>query len=162
MRALCLICGLIAVGVAAQAQDRKPGVYEVTLTTTMVAPSPQTYPPHTTQVCLTQAMIDKYGAIVPDNLYSCQVINIAKRPDGMSADISCSGGIVGKGTLDVNWTDSEHTRGRIKFNGSLHPAGKEIKIEWNTETVSTYKGPDCGVLDRPASPREAPPTSSAK
>jgi len=166
MRAIrfCAIYGVIAAGgLAAPGQDRKPGLYDVTLTTTMVAPSPATYPPHTTQVCLTQAMIDQYGAIVPDNLYSCQVIHVVKRASGMSADISCSGGIAGKGTLEVNWTDSEHTKGRIQFSGSLHPADKEIKIEWNTETASVYKGPDCSAAERPTPQRNpAPATPSAK
>ncbi len=150
--------GLLAASLAAHAQDRKPGVYDVTLTTTMVTPSPATYPPRTTQVCLTQAMIDKYGAIVPDNLRSCEVINVVKKPGGMSADISCTAGITGTGTLEVNWTDSEHTRGRIQFTGSVHPGDREIKIEWNTETVSVYKGPDCSVLgnSNPA-PAAAPP-----
>lgn len=159
---LCATWGLLAAALAANAQDRKPGLYEVTLTTTMATPSPATYPPYTTQVCLTQAMIDKYGAIVPDNLRSCQVINVVKKPGAMSADISCSGGLTGKGTLEVSWTDSEHTKGHIQFSGSLHPAGKEIKIEWNAETVSVYKGSDCSAAGKAASPQAAPAAPPAR
>ena len=158
---VALGCFLGAAALSASAQDRKPGVYEVTLTTTMVTPSPATYPPRTTQVCLTQHMIDTYGAIVPDNLSNvCQVVNVVKKTGGMSADLVCSGGINGKGTLDVNWTDSEHTKGEIHFSGTLHPQQNEIKIEWEATTVSVYKGPDCSVISKrtPAPANSTPPT----
>jgi Protein of unknown function (DUF3617) len=138
---------LVAATLAASAQERKPGLYEVTLVTTTVSPSANSYPPRVTQVCLTQSMIDKYGAIVPDNLtHLCQLANVVKKPGGMSADLVCSGPITGNGTLAVNWTDSEHTKGHIHFSGSIHPGENEIKIEWNADTTSVFKSPDCGVV----------------
>jgi hypothetical protein len=137
---------------AAGAQDRKPGVYALTVTTTMVSPKASTYPPRTWQVCLTQEMIDKYGAIVPDNLSSvCQLANVIKKPGGMAADIVCSGPMTGKGSMKVTWNDSEHAKGDLQFSGTMHPGDKEIKIEWTATTTSVYQGPDCSSL-KPAQP----------
>ena len=147
-----LVNCLLASALAAGAQDRKPGLYDLTLTTTTVSPSSSVYPPRTMQVCLTQEMIDKYGAIVPQNLtHLCQVTNVVKKPGGMSADLVCSGALNGNGTLQVNWTDSEHTKGSIHFSGTIHPGESDIKIEWNAATSSAYKGPDCGAV-KPAEP----------
>ena len=137
----------IAPTLAATAQDRKPGLYEVTLVTTTVSPTPEVHPPRTWQACLTQEMIDKYGAIVPENLSNvCQLVNVVKKPGGMTADIVCSAAIKGKGTLEVVWSDSEHSKGNLHFSGTIHPGDNDIKIEWNAVTSSVYKGPDCGAL----------------
>jgi hypothetical protein len=154
---------LLGSSITASPQDRKPGLYEVTLTTTTVSPSANAYPPRTMQVCLTQEMIDKYGAIVPDNLTrACQLENVVKKPGGTTADLTCSGFIMGKGTLVVSWSDSEHTKGNIHFSGTIRPGDNEIKIEWNAATSSVYKGSDCGTL-KPAQPPQssAPPTPPA-
>lgn len=141
---------------SASPQDRKPGLYQVTLTTTTVSPSATTYPPRTMQACLTQEMIDKYGAIVPETpIRACQFVNITKRPGGTTADFTCSGSINGGGKLEVNWTDSEHAKGNLHFTGTIHPGDNEIKIEWNAATNSVYKGPDCGALK--ANPPQTPP-----
>jgi hypothetical protein len=97
-------------------------------------------------------MIDKYGAIVPENLSNvCQLVNVVKKPGGMTADIVCSAAIKGKGTLEVVWSDSEHSKGNLHFSGTIHPGDNDIKIEWNAVTSSVYKGPDCGTL-KPAAP----------
>jgi hypothetical protein len=142
----------IAPTLVATAQDRKPGLYEVTLATTTVSPTPEVHPPRTWQACLTQEMIDKYGAIVPENLSNvCQLVNVVKKPGGMTADIVCSAAIKGKGTLEVVWSDSEHSKGNLHFSGTIHPGDNDIKIEWNAVTSSVYKGPDCGAL-KPAAP----------
>jgi hypothetical protein len=142
----------IAPTLVATAQDRKPGLYEVTLVTTTVSPTPEVHPPRTWQACLTQEMIDKYGAIVPENLSNvCQLVNVVKKPGGMTADIVCSAAIKGKGTLEVVWSDSEHSKGNLHFSGTIHPGDNDIKIEWNAVTSSVYKGPDCGAL-KPAAP----------
>ena len=147
---------LIAATLGAAAQDRKPGLYEVTLLTTTVAPTPEVHSPRTWQACLTQDMIDKYGAIVPQNVTRvCQLVNVVKKPGGMTADMVCSGSIVGKGTLEVTWSDSEHSKGNLHFSGTMHPGDSDIKIEWSAATTSVYKGPDCSVL-KPATPPSTP------
>src|ERR1700722_47844 len=93
---------LFAASLAASGQERKPGLYDVTVATTTVSPNSSAYPPRTTQMCFTQEMLDKYGAIVPDRLTNlCQFVNVVKKPGGMSADIVCSGAINGKGALEV-------------------------------------------------------------
>lgn len=163
MRRLGLFVLLVSIFAAsvAGAQQRKPGLYDLTITTTTVSPSAQTYPPHTIQVCLTQDMIDKYGAIVPDNFAKvCQLVNVIKRSGGMSADMVCSGGMNGKGTLKIDWTDSEHSRGTLHFSGTMQPGETPIKIEWTAESSSSYKGPDCSSLQQPAPPAP-PPTSDS-
>jgi Protein of unknown function (DUF3617) len=131
----------------AATQDRKPGLYELTLKTSTTQPKSSTLPPRTHDVCLTQEMIDKYGAIVPDNVTKvCQLANVVKKPGGMTADIVCSGAITGGGTLKVNWDDAEHAKGEIHFSGTMQPGADVIKIEWSATTDSVYKGPDCGEL----------------
>lgn len=148
----CLVGATLSV-----AQDRKPGLYEVTLVTTTVSPTPEVHPPRTWQACLTQEKIDKYGAIVPDYLSNvCQLVNVVKKSGGMTADMVCSGShITGKGTLEVNWSDSEHSKGNLHFSGTIHPGDTDIKIEWSATTSSVYKGPDCGTL-KPPTPPTAP------
>ena len=85
--------------------------------------------------------------MIPDRLTNiCQVANVVKKPGGVNADLVCSGPITGKGTLEVIWTDSEHTTGTIHFSGSIQPGETPIKIEWAAVTKSTYKGPDCGAV----------------
>jgi hypothetical protein len=162
-RTLCVpLALLLAATSAATAQDRKTGLYEVTLVTTTVSPTPQTHPPRTWQACLTQAMIDKYGAIVPDYLTNmCQLVNVVKKSGGMTADMVCSGYIAGKGTLEVNWSDSEHSKGNLHFSGTIHPGQSDIKIEWSAATSSVYKGPDCSSLNPPATPTPTPPAPPA-
>ena len=105
--AVLLSCFLLA-ALAAPAQERKPGLYELTLTTTTISPSASKYPARVMQICLTQEMIDKFGAIVPERLtHVCQLVNVVKKPGGMTADMVCSGGMTGKGTIEVAWSDSE-------------------------------------------------------
>lgn len=148
-----------AIVFTAGAQDRKPGLYELTMVTTTVSPSATTYPPRTVQACLTQEMIDKYGAIVPDTpIRACQLANIVKKADGMTAEMVCSGAIHGKGTLEVNWSDSEHAKGSLHFSGTIHPGEQDIKVEWSAATSSVYKGPDCSSL-KPTPPPQPPPAT---
>ena len=61
----------------------------------------------------------------------------------------------GKGTLEVNWTDSEHTKGVLHFAGTMHPRDTDIKIEWTAATTSAYKGPSC--TPAPAAPPPGTP-----
>jgi len=146
---------LLPIALGAPAQERKPGLYDLTIVTTTASPSAKSYPPRTMQVCLTQEMIDKYGAIVPENLTNaCQLVNVVKKRGGMTADMVCSGGITGKGVIEVNWTDSEHTKGTLHFAGVIHPRDTDIKLEWTAETTSAYKGPTCTLP--PATPPPAP------
>ena len=130
-----------------KSQEPKPGVYEVTLVTTTVSPSAAVHPPRVFQACLTPEMIDKYGAIVPEQLSNvCQLANVVKNSGAMSAEMVCSGPITGKGNVAINWSDSEHAKGNIRFNATIHPGQNDIKLEWSATTTYVYKAPDCSVL----------------
>ncbi|HUB50546.1 MAG TPA: DUF3617 family protein, partial [Terracidiphilus sp.] len=105
--AIAMFCCLPMLATAAQGQTKqKPGLWEVTSQMTMTG-MPQMPPnmpnspfaPHTMQVCVTQAMVDKYGGPMSQpQRGDCQTTNISLRPDGMSADIACTGQMNAKGT----------------------------------------------------------------
>lgn len=151
---LPLTCCLVALALYAWAQGRKAGLWEVTSTMTlqkspfppgMTPPSdsPLSATPHTTEVCLTQAMIDKFGAPVPQN-GDCQIANIKKDEHGMTADLTCSGRMVGKGTFESSWPDSEHAKGTSHFTGTVQGRAGTRPIEWTRVSTSVFKSADCG------------------
>ena len=119
-------CCFVAMAIFAWAQvNRKPGLWEMTSTMTwqqspmppgMTMPAGANNPfgggPRTTQVCLTQAMIDKFGAPLPQSRNGqCQISNVSLKPTSMSADWICTGMMTGKGTLESSWTDPDHAVG---------------------------------------------------
>jgi hypothetical protein len=156
-RTFCVPFALLLAATCGAAQEPKPGVYEVTLVTTTVLPTAQVHPPRTFQACLTQDMIDKYNAIVPEQLSNvCQLVNVVKNSATMSADIVCSGRITGKGNVAINWADSEHAKGSIHLNATIHPGQNDIKLEWSSTTTYVYKASDCSALEPSRSPPPAP------
>jgi len=152
---IALCCCLFALAVFAWAQvNRKPGLWEMTTTMTFqqspMPPGVQSPPgspfsgtPRTTQVCLTQAMIDRYGAPMPQRR-DCQVTNVSLRATGMTAEWVCSGQMNGKGSLESSWSDPEHARGKVHFVGTMQMGPRSAPVEWTSESVSTYKGSECG------------------
>jgi Protein of unknown function (DUF3617) len=137
---------------AAQA-NRKPGLWEMTSTMTwQQSPMPggMTMPgggAHTTQVCITQDMIDKYGAPVPQSRNNqCQVANVQMKPGGMTADWICTGPMAGKGTVEGSWTDSDHSTSKVHFLGSMQMGPNATPIEYTISATSAYKGSDCGSV----------------
>jgi len=156
---ITLGCCLIALSVSASAQGtRKPGLWEITSSMTwqqsplppgMQAPagSPFGGGPHTSQVCLTQAMIDKYGAPVPGTSRgNSQVTNVSLHLTGMTATMVCSGQMNGTGTMESNWPIPDHAKGKVHFTGTLTMGPNTKPVEWTTESESVYKGPDCGSV----------------
>ena len=75
----CITLGCLVLAVAlAQGPARKPGLYEVTITTTHRPRLPRVSS-RATPGLPHQDMIDKYGAIVPDYLSDiCQLANVVK------------------------------------------------------------------------------------
>ncbi len=157
-------CCLVVIAVLTWAQStRKPGLWEMTSTMTwqqspmppgMQAPpgSPFGGGPRTTQVCLTQAMIDKFGAPMPTSHGDCQIANVVLKSNSMTADWICSGRMAGKGTLESSWADPNHAVGKVHFVGAM-PMGPNTKtIEYTIESSSVYKGPDCGSVKPPPMP----------
>ncbi|HTB96722.1 MAG TPA: DUF3617 family protein [Terracidiphilus sp.] len=147
--------GVLVLGLFAWAQGRKPGLWEVnTNMTWQQSPFPADSPAaaamagraRTTQVCVTQEQIDKFGAPPPQTQRDCQVANVALRPDGMSADLVCSGHFAGKGTIEAKFLDSGHSESRIHFTGSLQMGPQSKPIEWTIESSSSFKGSDCGSV----------------
>jgi hypothetical protein len=152
----CLGCYLLGAAFNASAQARKPGLWEVTTTMTwQQSPFPAGMPagagaafagPHTSQVCLTQAQIDKYGAPLPQTRGDCQVTNMVKKPSGMTADMECTGRMSGKGTLEASWTDDGHATSKMHFVGSMQAGPSPKPVEWTTTSTSVFKGADCGSV----------------
>ena len=103
--------------------------------------------PHTTQVCLTQAMINKYGAPMPQSRNSeCQISNVVLKANSMTADWVCSGRMAGKGTLESSWADPDHAIGKVHFAGVMQMGPNSTPVEYTIESSSVYKGPDCGSV----------------
>lgn len=151
---------IVAVSLAAWAQaSRKPGLWEMTSTMTwQQSPLPPgvTMPPganspfgggaHTSQVCVTQAMIDKYGAPVPQSRGGCEVSNVKMGSGHMTADWVCSGMMAGKGTVESSWSDSDHATTKVHFTGSMKMGQNPAPIEYTIVATSAYKGADCGSV----------------
>jgi hypothetical protein len=152
---LC-VC-VFAVAVFAWAQvNRKPGLWEMTSSITFqqspFPPGMQIPPgspfggaPRTTQVCVTQAMIDRYGAPMPQS-HGCQVTNVSLKATGMTADWVCTGQMAGKGTLQSDWMVPDHAKGKIHFVGTMQMGQRSAPVEWTMDSSSVYKGSDCGSV----------------
>jgi hypothetical protein len=147
---------LFALAIVALAQAvRKPGLWEMTSTMTyQQSPFPPGMPasalaamsaPHTTQVCLTQAMIDKYGAPVSQNR-DCQITNVVMKPTGMTAEMVCTGRMSGHGEMESSWTDGNVAKGKVHFIGTMVSGPNSMPVEWTIMSTSVYKGPDCGSV----------------
>jgi hypothetical protein len=158
---IVLTCCLFSVALSAQA--RKPGLWEITTNMTFQqSPFPQGMAarpgspfggPHTSQVCITQEQIDKYGAPISEQR-DCQVTNISKSATGMRAEMVCTGAMNGKGTLEASFLDGAHTKSKVHFAGTMQAGPQGPKpVEWTSESSSTYKGPDCGSVKPMSSPR---------
>jgi len=155
---ITLGCCLFALAVIAWAQTtRKAGLWEITSTMTwqqspmppgMQAPpgSPFGGGPRTMQVCVTQAQIDKYGAPPPQTRGDCQMTGIQIRPTGMSATMACTGRVVGSGSVEATFIDSEHTRSKVHFTGTMTMGPNSRPIEWSMESTSAFKSADCGSV----------------
>jgi hypothetical protein len=155
------VCSCFIISTIGSAQaTRKPGLWETTSTMTwqkspmppgMSMPAGGSSPfgggPHTSQVCLTQAMIDKYGAPPPQSRNNqCTTSNVVMKGNGMTADWICSGMMAGKGTVEASWTDSDHATSKVHFLGSMQMGPNSTPIEYTIESSSVFKGSDCGSI----------------
>jgi hypothetical protein len=155
----CLIACMAAAAVVAWAQTRKAGLWETTtLMSWQKSPMPNGAPPpgamggsHTSQVCLTQAMIDKYGAPMPLNRADCSVTNIEKTDHGMTAEMVCTGRMNGKATMESSWQDPEHAKGKVHFTGNVEAGQTPRPVEWTANSSSVFKSADCGTV-KPVEP----------
>jgi hypothetical protein len=146
---------LIGTSAFASAQARKPGLWEITTNMTWQqspmpagmggAHSPFGGGTHTTQACITQALIDKYGGMTQQG-HECQVSNIVKASNKFSADLVCSGAFSGKGSIDATWTDDEHAASKTHFVGAMQMGADSRPFEWTSESTSVFKSSDCGSV----------------
>jgi hypothetical protein len=155
---ICLCLFAITITASSQAV-RKPGLWEMTANMSwQQSPMPAgvNLPPGmkspfsgmttTTQVCLTQAMIDKYGAPVSQNQRDCKIANVVMHTSSMTADLICSGKMNGKGEMQSTWTDGGHATGKVHFAGTMQMGPNATPVEWTVDSTSTYKGLDCGSV----------------
>ena len=143
-------CCLVAMAASAQGQ-RKAGLWEVTSSMSMSGmPNMPQMGSHTQQVCVTQAMIDKYGGPYsnPQNA-QCQVTNVSLTPTGMSADLSCTGRTTMTGTVKTTFVDANTTKTTMLMNMTM---GNGQQMQMTMQSTSTYKGADCGSVQPLAMP----------
>jgi hypothetical protein len=155
---ITLSCCTIALAVLTWAQvTRKLGLWETTSTMTwqqspmpagMQTPAESAFGggPRTTQVCVTQAQIDKYGGPPPSTRGDCQMTGIQLSPTGMTATLGCSGRMAGNRNVEATWTDSEHAKSKIHFTGTMSMGQNSTPIEWTMVATSVFKGADCGSV----------------
>lgn len=145
--AVCLTCVLDF----ANAQTKKPGLWEVTTTMSwQQSPFPAGMNPgggpHTTQICVTQAQIDKYGSVPPSVHGDCKVTNVLKKSNGMTAEMVCTGHLSGKGDIVASWSDAEHSTSKVHFVGTMQMGPNSQPYEWTAESRATFKSADCGAV----------------
>lgn len=126
------LCGL---AIVASAQARKAGLWT---NTTIVTTSAGALAPHTTELCLTQALLDKFGAPLPKLNGNCRITRLDKKADSVSAEMVCTGATVGKATMQ---STSDHATGSIHFVGT----GPQ-PTEWTSNSTSAFKSADCGSV----------------
>ena len=150
---LCSIlgCCIIALAAQAQGQNRKPGLWEVTSQMSMSGGPmnmPQ-MPPRTNQVCVTQAMIDKYGGPTSNpGRGNCQMTNVVLTSSGMTADMTCTGQMSMTGTVKTTFVDANTTKTTVDMTMQM---GANT-MNMNMSSTATYKGPDCGSVQPLAMP----------
>lgn len=146
--ALCFL----ALALLAWSQSRKPGLYEVTSTMTwQQSPFPNgmgpASEPRTTQVCVTQEQIDKYGTVPPQLHGDCQLTNVEKKATSMTAELVCTGPMGGKGDVHSTWADDGHSSStKVHFTGAMQMGPNSRPVEWTVVATSQFKGADCGSV----------------
>ncbi len=149
------VLGLCVIALAAQAQNqsRRPGLWEVSSSMSMSSMPQMSQMSHTVQVCVTQAMIDKYGGPTgnpgPGN---CKMTNVQRSATGMSANMTCSGRMSMTGKMQSTYVDANTTKTTVTMTMA---GGNGQSMTMTTQSTSTYKGPDCGSVQ----PLPMPPSN---
>ena len=137
-------CCLFALSPLAQGQ-RKAGLWEITSSMSMSGmPAMPNMGAHTSQVCVTQAMIDKYGGPYTNpQSAQCQVTNVSLTASGMTANLTCSGRTNMTGTVQTTFVDANTTKTTMNLSMAM-PTGQAMTMTMNSTSV--YKGADCGSV----------------
>ncbi|MGA9070728.1 MAG: DUF3617 family protein [Terracidiphilus sp.] len=180
-----LSCCLFAVALFAWAQSaRKAGLWETTTTMNMAGmqmpqmpqniqlPPGVQLPPgmrmpsagggspfgtHTSQVCVTQEMIDKYGgptANPPSRNSACKMTNISIKANGMTATMACTGQLNATGDVQSTWTDGNTTHTTVHLKGTMQRGQNSMPVDMTMQSDSVYKGPDCGSVQPIPMPKD--------
>ena len=141
-----LVLGVAALTapVSGQSQKSKPGLWEISTSVSMPGmPAMGNMGAHTSQVCVTQEMIDKYGGPTSSpGRGNCQMTNVQLTASGMTADMTCSGGMNMTGTVKTTFVDANTTK--TTMNMKMGAGGQSMDM--TTDVTATYKGPDCGSV----------------
>jgi len=136
---------LVVLAPLASAQSRKPGLWTIT-TTVNYPPSgdgaaghPTTAGPTNTNMCLTQALLDKYGAPLPQ-IQDCKITSFNKKANSVNAEMVCSGVTMAKVTMESTWT-ADHATGSVHVVTTAPRA-----MEWTSNSTSVFKSADCGSV----------------
>jgi hypothetical protein len=171
-----LACCFLVLSTVAQGQAKQqPGLWEETVSMSMGgASAPQMpqlppgvqlppgmqmpqiaspYAPHTMQVCVTQAMIDKYGgpySSPPKG--NCTMTNVVMTPTGMTAKMVCTGQMNATGTVQATFVDANTTKTTMHLTGTMQAGQNSMPVDMTMQSTSVYKGPDCGSVKPMAMP----------
>ena len=139
-----IACCLFALAPLAQGQ-RKAGLWEITSSMSMSGmPAMPNMGSQTQQVCVTQAMIDKYGGPYTNpQSAQCQVTNVSLTESGMTANLTCSGRTNMTGTIQTTFVDANTTKTTMNLSMAM-PTGQAMTMTMNSTSV--YKGADCGSV----------------
>lgn len=152
-------CAVVTAMLLMAQPSGRPGLWEMTTTMTwqqspfpagMQMPQGVNSPfgggPRTSQMCITQEMVDKYGGPMPQSRGDCQLANIVKSADSMKADWVCTGMMNGKGTVESSWTPDGKSKSKVHFAGTMQMGPRSTPVEWTMDSTAEYKGPDCGSV----------------
>jgi len=147
----CCCVALAALATRAQGQGRKAGLWEVTTQMSMSGgPTnmPQ-MPPRTNQVCVTQAMIDKYGGPTSQPARgNCQMTDVSLTTAGMTANMVCTGQMTMTGSVQTTFVDANTTKTTVQMT---MPMGQNT-MNMTMQATASYKGADCGSVQPMAMP----------
>ena len=107
------------------------------------------FDPDTTQICVTQAMIDKFGGPVaspPSHNSDCKMTGISIKPTGMTATMVCTGQLSATGTVEATFTSATTSTTNVHLKGTMQHGPNSMPIDMSMQATSTYKGPDCGSV----------------
>jgi hypothetical protein len=100
----------------------------------------------TIPVCLTEPLIDTYGIALPPSLRDCEISNVQRKPDSITADMTCKGRYSGKGSIESTWSDDEHGTGKVHFIGKMKEGSNLLTMGWTQSSTAVFKSQDCGSI----------------
>ena len=170
---ITMICCLFVLALFALAQAiRKPGLWEMTTTMSMGGTQMQQMPQLppgvklppgvqmpsqgspfgstiTMQVCVTQAMVNKYGGpspASPNKNSDCKLTNMSVTSSGMKATMVCTGQMNATGTVEYIFIDANTTKTKTHMTGTVQHGPNSTPVDMTTQSTLVYKGPNCGSV----------------